>query len=82
MATVICDIDVDDFLDECNSREINNVIKWLVDNNKIEPPMIPRESYGIRSRSFDESVYKIYGNGHLFTVEEEDFIIKLANKVP
>ena len=73
------EISVDTFLNECDSRDINDVINWLRRNNHvdetylIEPNSIPHEI-------FLENIDKIAQNYYLLTNEEQELIEKIAKR--
>jgi hypothetical protein len=75
------DIDVDDYLDECSTREIKEVIKWLVESDYIEDPEIFKTTRGASTQLFDEAVHKLIGNSHHFTLQEEEYVINLAKRI-
>jgi hypothetical protein len=75
------DIDVDEYMDNLNNREIKDVIKWLIDNEHIEDPVITKSTRGTSSQPFDEVIHKLIGNSHRFTLQEEEYIINLANRI-
>jgi hypothetical protein len=76
------DINVDDFLEECTSREIDGVIDWLIDNNHINEPQKTVDT----NLSFDEehlhkNLDKIRDSYYLLSEEEEELIKQIANKL-
>lgn len=84
MANLDVDIDVDDFMDQCSKKEIKEVIEWLKDNDHIfdhqlEEIQTPR-SY--TSEKFEEALLKLRGRSTSFTTEEEEYVIKLADRIP
>jgi hypothetical protein len=76
------DVDIDEFLDECNNREIDEIINWLIDNNHINES---QKTVDI-NLSFDEeqlhkNLYKIRDSYYLLSEEEEELIKQIANKL-
>ncbi len=76
------DVDVDYFLEECNGREIDEVIDWLIVNNHINESQKTVDT----NLSFDEeqlhkNLYKIRDSYYLLSEEEEELIKQIANKL-
>ena len=74
------DVDVDDFLDACSSKEIADVIDWLRENNELEEEDIDQPNYSIHELSIVESLNKIKNNLIQLSSEEEDLIKEIANR--
>jgi len=65
------DIDVEDFLDECSSSEIDEVIEWLAEND-----------YKLNiNDDTNKDLIKLI-NVILLTVEDEILLNNIANKYP
>ena len=72
-------ISVNDFLSECNSNDINDVINWLKCNGELKD----NETYQANSISqemFYEQLDKIYNNYYQLTNEEQALIEKIAKR--
>jgi hypothetical protein len=72
-------ISVNDFLSECNSNDINDVINWLKCNGELKD----NETYQANSISqemFYEQLDKIYNNYYQLTNEEQTLIEKIAKR--
>ena len=73
------EVSVNDFLSECDSHDINNIINWLkrkgiLSNNDVhEVNSLPHEM-------FLESVDKVAQNYYLLTNEEQELIEKIAKR--
>lgn len=77
------DIDVDDFLDDCDNSEIAEVIEYLIDNNFISKKDISianEEKKSINDLILDEAITKIMDNKIQLTSEEEQLIINLSKR--
>lgn len=77
------DVDIDEFLEECSDKEIKKVIEWLKDENHLEDnnartPVDPTDN--IMDIAYKEALDKLYNKRINLSLEEEEFIIKLANK--
>lgn len=65
-------VDVEDFLDDCTEKEIEEVIEWLRNNNyEFEQPK--------KGKDIDEDLIKLLECFSL-TNEEEELIKQIANK--
>ena len=76
------DIDVDDFLDDCSDRDIKNVIEWLKDNDHLEDNIIipGNTTDNILDIEYKRAISKLYNKRINLSLEEEQFLINLANK--
>ena len=74
------DVDVDDFLDACSSREIEEVVQWLKDNDELQEGELDQHKYSIHELSIVESLNKIKNNLIQLSSEEEDLIKEIANR--
>jgi hypothetical protein len=77
------DIEPDDFLNACNSREIEELIKALIEDGHINDPYIKRkDNVSINEESFNECLDKIANNYLQLTHEEEQLIRDIAQRLP
>lgn len=75
------DIDVDDFLSACNSRETQEIIDNLVEGGYIKPSQVMHDSQmTVPEQIFQEALEKLDGKWNRLSKEEEQIIILLANK--
>jgi len=77
------DISVDDFLEECSSFELEEVIDYLEEmgylkNHKRTPDGNPA---GIFEEEFQEKIQKILESRHRLTLEEEEVIKKISDRL-
>jgi hypothetical protein len=78
------DIDPDEFVSSCNSREIEELIDALVEDGHITKPgnHIPENDKNLMDEEWDEVIGKISGRARLrLTNEEEEIIKKIANRL-
>jgi hypothetical protein len=80
-ADVEIDVDVDDFLNDCSSREIKEVIDWLRDNDELSIESVPERSKNLMDLEWDKSINKLSLNRTQLTVAEEEFIKSIANRL-
>jgi endo-1,4-beta-mannosidase len=78
------DIDVDEFLDDCSDKDIKEVIEWLKDEGHLEDnnariPVDPIDNP--MDIIYKEALNKLYNKRINLSLEEEEFIINLANKL-
>ena len=76
------DIDVDEFLDDCSDRDIKSVIEWLKDNDHLEDNIIVSSNTtdNILDIEYKRAISKLYNKRINLSLEEEQFLINLANK--
>jgi hypothetical protein len=77
------DIEPDDFLNACNSYEIKELIKALIEDGHINDPYVKRkDNVSINEESFNECLDKIANNYLQLTHEEEQLIRDIAQRLP
>ena len=74
------DVDVDEFLDNCSKKEIEEVIDWLKGNDYVKTPVVVQQIDNLLDISFKEALNKLQDKRVYLTLEEEQFLINLANK--
>ena len=72
-------ISVNDFLSECDSRDINDVINWLKRNGELSNNDV-WEANSLPHEMFLETVDKIAQNYYILTNEEQELIEKIAKR--
>jgi hypothetical protein len=76
------ELDPDDFLSACNSREIKELIQALVDDGHINDPYVKRrDNVSMNEESFNECLDKITNNYLQLTHEEEEVIRNIAKRL-
>ena len=73
------DIDVDEFLDACSDKEINQIIEWLREEEYISNYSIV-ETDSINDSTFNDAVIKIQNHRISLSREEEEFILNIAKR--
>jgi hypothetical protein len=77
------ELDPDDFLSACNSYEINELIKALIEDGHINDPYVKRkDNVSMNEESFNECLDKITNNYLQLTHEEEEVIRNIAKRLP
>jgi hypothetical protein len=77
--TVDFDVDVNEFLEDCDSYEIDNVIDWLKEKGHIKDTHIDRQVCATELE-FIEALDKLCTKWNVLSKEEEAFIVNLAKR--
>jgi hypothetical protein len=72
-------ISVNDFLSECDSHEINDIINWLKRNGELSNNDV-WEANSLPHEMFLETVDKIAQNYYILSNEEQELIEKIAKR--
>lgn len=76
------DIEVEEFVDDCNSWEIKQLLSYLREQGHLNDNNIPAEDMNALDQEWAEVIDKISGNARLrLTTEEEELIRKIANRL-
>ena len=81
MAWITVDVDIDEFLNNCSDSDIDYILKFLADENKVEEVVKNRNKENTCDFEWDDSVSKLLNNRHQLSKEEEELIIKICNKI-
>ena len=77
--TVDFDVEVEEFLEDCDSYEIDNVIDWLKEKGHIKDTHIDRQVCATELE-FIEALDKLCTKWNVLSKEEETFIVNLAKR--
>ena len=77
--TVDFDVEVNEFLEDCDSYEIDNVIDWLKEKGRIKDTHIDKQVCATELE-FIEALDKLCTKWNVLSKEEELFIINLAKR--
>jgi hypothetical protein len=77
------DIEIDEFLDKCNNSEKEYLIDALIEDGYLKKDC--RENfkdydYSVSEAHFVEAVDKLRNRWNMLTSEEEELILKIANR--
>jgi hypothetical protein len=77
------DIDPCDFLDDCDSGDIEEIIEYLEENGYLKNhSTIDRgKGMGLLEEEFQERIQKISESRHRLTLEEEEMIKKISDRL-
>jgi hypothetical protein len=67
------EVDVDDFLSACSDSEIKELVQALKDDGHLDE--------GELDNDFDIALRKLAGNSWRLTKEDEETILRIANKI-
>ena len=76
-------ISTDDFLEECDKDEIENIIDYLEEMGHLKNLKRTSDgnSTGILEDEFQEKIQKISESRHRLTLEEEEMIKKISDRL-
>ena len=76
------DIDPSEFLSACSSSEKDELINELIEDGYISKNCRVNFSYdySVPESFFEEALRKLHGKWNMLTKEEEESIIKIANR--
>lgn len=74
------DINVEEFLDECNFKEIKEVINYLKKDKFVPEIMCDGDKLSISEIEYEEDLNKLHGKWNRLSKEDEAIIKSIANK--
>lgn len=74
------DIDPSDFVDACDRQEIQELIDVLIEDGYINRSTVDSREDNLMDIVYKEALDKLQDKRIYLTLEEEQFIINLANK--
>ena len=79
--TVDFDVDVEEFLEDCDEDEIQEVVDWLGNNGHLRPIDIDKsERVSVSEAEYMEALGKLYTKWNMLSKEEEQTILNLAKR--
>ncbi len=75
------EVDVDEFLDDCDSHEIEEVIKWLNYNDYLRTSTIFEQNKNLMDLEWDKAITKLHSSRIQLTPTEEELIKSIANRL-
>lgn len=72
------DLGVNDFIDECNDKEIKELVETLKKQGHINDLY---DDSSIIGKEFSDIINKIYKNRLRLTIEEDDLLKKIASRL-
>ena len=77
---IYIDVDVDDLLQMCNRKDIDEIIHYLIDKKYITGENLIQDVLSVPDHEIKECISKIEKNLIQLTVEEEESLKKIANR--
>lgn len=74
------DIDIDDFISECNSREIEELIEFLVEDSHL-PESILTDTHKAENTNWNQEVQKLIDSKWKLSVDDEQTILNITKKL-
>jgi hypothetical protein len=76
------DIEVNDFLDTCDSSDIEEIIEYLIEEGHINKFAVNdfNINQSVTESQFEESLKKLLGNWNRLCSDDEATILKIANQ--
>ena len=76
------DIEVDEFLEDCTPNEIKDIIQWLKNSDYLSQNVVPSEAeQSFQDTEFDGALMNLVGNRFKLSVDDEQTIMRIANKI-
>jgi len=77
--TVDFDVEVEEFLDDCDESEIDEIIQWLINENYLKGSSII-DQVSVAESEFIEALDKIYTKWNVLSTEETELIINISKR--
>ena len=74
-------IEPSEFIDECSKRDITNLIEILIEDGYIDVNNLTKDNLSPSDELFVLDLVKISDNKYRLTIEEEEIIKKIANRL-
>lgn len=74
------DIDIGDFISECNSREIKDLIEFLVEDGYL-PESILTDTHKAENTNWNQEVQKLIDSKWKLSVDDEQTILNITKKL-
>lgn len=76
-------VDVDDFLNACDSKEIKELIQALIDDGHLPNSVSITTGLigcGVAESEFEDALGKLHGKWSVLSKEEEEVIVKISKR--
>lgn len=74
------DVDVEEFMDACSPKEIEEVIEYLVEYGHINPKNLEPSKISINEMEFRDNLNYLSEKYHSLSFEEEELIRKISKR--
>lgn len=79
---VYVDVDVDEYLSACSTKETEELVDLLIEDGYLKKDCRPSYDYvySVSESLFEEALQKLHGKWNSLTKEEEEAIINIAKR--
>lgn len=74
------DVDVEEFYNDCSDKEKKELVEYLIEDDFIPERTVQTREDNLMDLTYKNALDKLYNKRIYLTLEEEQFIINLANK--
>ena len=74
------DVDVEEFYNDCSDKEKKELVEYLIEDDFIPEQIVQTREDNLMDLTYKNALDKLYSKRIYLTLEEEQFIINLANK--
>jgi len=78
--TLDVDIDIDEFLSNCSKRDVDYIIQCLREGGHLDQNVIDNKK-STKDNEWENSLDKLKINRHQLTVEEENILLKICDRL-
>ncbi len=78
--TLDVDIDIDEFLSNCSKRDVDYIIQCLREDGHLDQNVIDNKK-STKDNDWENSLDKLKINRHQLTVEEENILLKICDRL-
>jgi len=78
------DIEPWEYISACSNREVDELINTLIEDghlDKFNGKVVSKGDASLMSEEWDEALAKIRNSKHLLSIDDENVIINIANKL-
>ena len=77
------DVSPSEFVDDCSTSEIKELIEALIENDYILPSQntLLESNFNVNEIDFEEQISKLHGRKHQLSSEDEEIIISICKKL-
>lgn len=75
------DVEVNDFLEDCDDSEIDEIVDWLQNNGHLRETSVDKITEVCATEAeYMEALDKLYTKWNMLSKEEEQFILNIAKR--
>lgn len=80
--TLDVDIDIDEFLSNCNKKDIEYIIECLVEDGHLDKKVLKPKKIVSSDEDWNLAIEKIKNRKYLLTNDEEKAILEITQRLP